>query len=186
MVKGMKIIDLLAEKASLATKVTDSRVTSCMQVVDGTSENEHKRYREYQQDVKRFNEICDDLNSAYSRTRISVPMYGDISLATALDYLRARCDGNRMCIDGAELETLLVDSVDFKYLAVNKVYLSTAFVDDDEDTTCACAAPHMGFGMGVGMGVSKPKKREYDKDFLLNSYNELKVAIMKAITETDV
>lgn len=176
----MKIIDLLKEKQELMSTLRKNEVYGYPQVVDGTTDEERKKFREFQQKAKRFNEICDAVHTAYSQTRVSVPFYGDISLATAVEYFVGECDtddwGNSIT------EHLLINNCNFLDEA-NTVVKSHIFSEDESEDDI--------FNNPLSMGMmrnrsTQPKKRDYDREFWANSYTELKVAIMKAIAETDV
>lgn len=181
----MKIIDLLKEKEALVKAVTDNRYNNFPQVAEGDTESERKKFREFQQNTKRFNEICDELNMAFCKTKISVPFYGDISLATALSYFRARTLELDSFHSISELEELLISDADFKFEAMNRVCLGSAISFDDEDDNDGSPVI-LNSGMNLPFGLPAPTKRKIDKEFMRNSYNELKVAIMKAIVETDL
>lgn len=176
----MKIIDMLKEKQELMEELSSGDICGFPQVIEGTTDTEKKRFREFQQKTKRFNEICDALHTAYSQTRISVPYYGDISLATAKEYFMGNCYSEYCCEDE---ECLMIDNCNFLYKA-NSVVKSHMFSKDESERDVFDNP----FPMGMMCNHSTPqsKKRDYNREFMANTYIELKVAIMKAIAETDV
>ena len=176
----MKIIDMLKEKQELMEELSSDDIYGFPQVIEGTTDTEKKRFREFQQKTKRFNEICDALHTAYSQTRISVPYYGDISLATAKEYFMGHCYSEYCSEDE---ECLMIDNCNFLYKA-NNIVRANMFSEDEPERNVFSSPLSM--GMMCNQSTPPTKKRDYNREFMANTYIELKVAIMKAIAETDV
>ena len=85
----MKIIDLLKERVNLIGEHSSISPNAFFLTADCT-EKERNDNRVYKDKVKQYNELTDRINEVYAKTRIKVEGYGDISLATAIDYYRSQ------------------------------------------------------------------------------------------------
>lgn len=85
----MKLIELLIKRAKLASEKMELSFSEAF--LKANSVEQDKRGNKVFNDmVKRYNELNDQINEVYARVKVNVEEYGEISLATAISYFYDR------------------------------------------------------------------------------------------------
>ena len=172
----MKIIDLLNEREKLSNEEFKLSFNALF-LPAGSSDEDRSVNRQYQDKVKRYNELTDRINEAYARTRVVVTGYGEISLATAVGYCRDRW----WYFDGSSDDSLVALLLEKDY---QRDLIQSACWND------YTLFPTPQFDISLENNEEKRKKdRACFKEIesLKNAMIcDLKAAIIKAISDTDV
>ena len=169
----MKIIDLLKERANLIGDST-SLSPNALLLPAGCTDKERNENREYKDKVKRYNELTDRINEAYAKTRLKVEGYGDISLATAIDYYRSQYAEFG---DKGDIASILVaKDVVMHYASSARWY------------TDGVVAPPVAFGFPVPDEEEKERRKlcKQINKFEETVFYELQTSILTAIATTEV
>lgn len=172
----MKIIDLLNEREKLS-KENFKLTYNALFLPAKSSDEDRNVNRQYQDKVKRYNELTDRINEAYARTRINVTGYGEISLATAVGYCRDKC----WYSDGSSDDSLVALLLEEDY---QKDLIQTACWNDNP----VFPTPQFDISPETSEENRKNGRECFRKiESLKNTmFCDLKAAIIKAISDTEV
>lgn len=162
----MKLIELLVERKKLEDGRMRLSFGSFMLPANAT-EKEREENRKFKDNLKRHGELCDRINEVFAKTRIDVPEYGNISLATAVRYAGDLYE----IADIASASDYFTDKT--SYIAFEDMDCSSVFGNP-------LLAPNM-----INDEVSR-EKNDKVSDYRDSISLDLQVAIMKALVETTV
>ena len=162
----MKLIELLVERKKLEDGRMRLSFGSFMLPANAT-EKEREENRKFKDNLKRHGELCDRINEVFAKTRIDVPEYGNISLATAVRYAG----------DLYEIADITLAS---DYFTDKTSFLSWDNMNNDSV-----------FGNPVFLPCASNNDESREKNEKVSDYRDsisldLQVAIMKALVETTV
>lgn len=176
----MKLIDLIEEKSILQKKFADYNNEDIIGK-EGAFDLQKSRdtFRSYQTAMKRFDEINNILNAVSSRTCVKIDER-EISLATAIDYIRIRERfDNINCGVGIGQKAFDIDSIDLYYSIntriANQIDLSSYRWGDNESANVKVLDPN-------GVLLKKKYYQDFESDYLV----KLVIAVQKAYVLTDV
>ena len=172
----MKIIDLLNERE----KLSNERFTlsfNALFLPTGCSDEDRNVNRQYQDKVKRYNELTDRINEAYARTRINVMGYGEISLATAIEFYD--CSSRDLFSDSGDCLVAFLSGRNYQDSILQKVYIN----DRPMFSITPC---DLSFECNNEGGKKAKEQLDKVESLMKTMFCDLKAAIIKAISDTDV